>query len=58
MRSDRGFDPGFLYELFASITDRVPRSARIHETPRVHGYTLKELAAHLWLHDATLRVIA
>jgi REP element-mobilizing transposase RayT len=47
-----------LDELFAGVADRGTRDERIHEAVRVHGYTLKEVGAHVGLAYSTVSVIA
>jgi len=47
-----------LEKLFANVTSKADRDARIHEAVRLHHYKLQEVADHLELHFSTISVIA
>jgi ParB-like chromosome segregation protein Spo0J len=47
-----------LAQLFAKVSDKTTRNARIHEALRVHGHTLQEVGDAVGLHYSTVSRIA
>ncbi len=58
LRRERDAARPTLEKLFANVTSKADRDARIHEAVRLHHYKLQEVADHLGLHFSTISVIA